>query len=74
MDDGLNESLKICDLRGVKCPMNMVRFKNAFYEHPVNLKVIINNLDALENIKNFLRFKGVIFTEIQDGLDIYLYV
>lgn len=60
------------DARGCACPEPVMMTREALYEDPSGVEVLVDNVCAVENISRFAGHFGYAVTTLQDGDDTHL--
>ena len=61
--------MKKLDVRGLSCPMPVLKTKQAIKADEKNLEIISDNNTSMENISKYLKVEGVNFTVTEDKDD-----
>lgn len=57
------------DVRGLSCPMPVLKTKQAIKSGEKNLEILSDNTTSMENISKYLRVEGFNFTVSEDKED-----
>ena len=61
--------MKRLDVRGLSCPMPVLKTKQAIKGGEKNLEIVSDNNTSMENISKFLKVEGLSFTVTEDRDD-----
>ncbi len=61
--------MKRLDVRGLSCPMPVLKTKQAIKDGEKNLEIVSDNNTSMENISKFLKIEGLSFTVTEDRDD-----